>query len=99
MKVDKLYCNDIVTIGDITGAVQYLIRNRYSGYSSTTVTRQVKKKFDYVSYTDRMGMHCEFRANDIWYEYFLKNGIFKLALDRFGIENMEELVIRTRTWC
>ena len=99
MRVNKLDCNDIVTIGDITGAVQYLIRNRYSGYSSTTVTRNIKKSFDFVSYTDRMGMHCEFRANDIWHEYFLKNEILKTALERFEINTMEELIIRTRTWC
>ena len=99
MKVDNLDCNDIITIGDVTRSVQYLIRNRYDGYSSTTVARKIKKNFDFVSYTDRMGMHCEFRAKDIWHQYFLKNTIFKRTLEQFKIDTMEELIIRVRNWC
>lgn len=98
MRVDSLTCENTVDIGDIIIAVQYLIRNRCLGYSSTTVSKNLKKTFDYMAYVNKRGKRCKFKTDDIWFEYFLKDYNLESALHAFKIATMEELIFEARNW-
>lgn len=98
MKVSSLNGRQRISIGQITHAVYYLIRNRYKGYSPSAVSRYLKKNYDYITYTNKMGMHCEFDAEDIWQNYFLQNPIFIDTLKTWNINTIDDLIHRSCFW-